>query len=363
MGLTTRALRDHTNKKPSRKMNTEETGTMRTAIRRHKKDDQRSGVGDATENAIDLLSNYPNLGDGGSQSSGYYSQNSSFRSESGSFWGRPYNQSPVTSAINRGSRDRQSGSQSPRGTPISSAGPVGPYSYNWPYQPTKASSSASLVLHAGGGGQDSDTGSYYSPSPWSMIDENESMDEQPMAGSVTSLAAERFKENMATRKAINHPPPIGMNRSRSLDDIRKQTMSPAINNTWDSNTSLAAIGEKNFRAFPDPSDPRSRGQAHGKDYRRSSSRDSSIDRPKGPPHPEGQAVHPHGAPKYMHPREYPYDRPSHQYSDYPPSGPIGPIGPHGPGPMGPMYGPRGPHPMAPGPQTGPGPQGLSLIHI
>ena len=128
----------------------------------------------------------------------------------------------VTSAINRGSRDRQSGSQSPRGTPISSAGPVGPYSYNWPYQPTKASSSASLVLHAGGGGQDSDTGSYYSPSPWSMIDENDSMDEQPMAGSVTSLAAERFKENMATRKAINHPPPIGMNRSRSLDDIRKQ---------------------------------------------------------------------------------------------------------------------------------------------
>ena len=136
-------------------------------------------------------------------------------------------------------------------------------------------------------------------------------------------------------------------------------MSPAINNTWDSNTSLAAIGEKNFRAFPDPSDPRSRGQAHGKDYRRSSSRDSSIDRPKGPPHPEGQTMHPHGPPKYMHPREYPYDRPPQQYSDYPPSGPIGPIGPHGPGPMGPMYGPRGPHPMAPGPQTGPGPQGGS----
>ena len=57
-GLTTRALRDHTNKKPSRKMNTEETGTMRTAIRRHKKDDQRSGTLSIT-NQFYILFNSP----------------------------------------------------------------------------------------------------------------------------------------------------------------------------------------------------------------------------------------------------------------------------------------------------------------
>lgn len=85
--------------------------------------------------------------------------------------------------------------------------------------PFKSNSSASLDLLADQR-TDSESGSMYSPSPWSEVDEYEvKLNDPDFQGSETSLFARQFREKQANLSTPAVPP--GMMRSRSLEDIRK----------------------------------------------------------------------------------------------------------------------------------------------